>query len=58
VNTLWQCPATVFLSMAHPTLTMACDGTPQDVALWKVIQNNTWSQKMGILYVKFLSYID
>jgi hypothetical protein len=44
--------------MAHPTLTMACDGTPQDVALWKVIQNNTWSQKMGILYVKFLSYID
>jgi hypothetical protein len=33
-----------FLPMAHPTLTMAHDGTAQNFALGK--QNNTWPEKM------------
>jgi hypothetical protein len=38
---LEQCSAT-FLTTAHPTLTMARDGTPQNFALWKGVQNNMW----------------
>jgi hypothetical protein len=41
----------LFLPMAHATLTLAREGTPQNVTLRKGVQNNTWSQKMRNLYV-------
>jgi hypothetical protein len=46
-----QCSATLFLPTARPTVTMARQGTLQNFALLKVVQNNTWAQKMLILYV-------
>jgi hypothetical protein len=34
-NITEQCSATFFLPMAHPTVAMAHEGTPQNLALWK-----------------------
>jgi hypothetical protein len=42
------------LSTAHPTLRMVREGTTQYIA----VQNNMCLQKMQVLYVKPLSYID
>jgi hypothetical protein len=38
----------IFLPTAHPTLTVAREGTPQNFALRKRVQNNTWPQKMRV----------
>jgi hypothetical protein len=37
--------------MAHPTLTMACEGTPQNFALQKVGTKQYIAKKMWIMYV-------
>jgi hypothetical protein len=49
-NASEQCSTTLF-AHSTPNLTTTHEGKPQNFALWKGVQNNTWTQKKQILYV-------